>query len=126
MAELRFTILGSGSSGGVPRIGGLWGRCDPNNPKNRRMRVSIIVENNAGSRLLVDTSPDLRQQLLSNKIDKIDAVFWTHDHADHCHGIDDLRPLRFGRSSGIPGFASEATVKRLKPRFQSRFSEIIR
>ncbi|MDE1466753.1 MBL fold metallo-hydrolase [Aurantiacibacter sp. D1-12] len=119
---MKLIVLGCGTSTGVPRIGNDWGLCDPNNPKNRRTRVSIIVESNAGSRLLVDTSPDLRQQLLSNNIDKVDAVFWTHDHADHCHGIDDLRPLRFGRTSGIPGFASEATVKRLKPRFSYVFT----
>ena len=110
-------MLGSGTSTGVPRIGDDWGACDPANPKNRRTRVSIIVENNAGQRILVDTSPDLREQLLANAIGRIDAVFWTHDHADHCHGIDDLRALRFGRSNAIPGFASEATARRLRSRF---------
>lgn len=115
-------MLGSGTSTGVPRIGEDWGECDPANPKNRRTRVSIIVESDAGARLLVDTSPDLRQQLLANRIDRIDGVFWTHDHADHCHGIDDLRPLRFGRASGIPGFASRETAHRLRHRFGYVFS----
>ncbi len=110
-------MLGSGTSTGVPRIGDDWGECDPNNPRNRRTRVSIIVENDEGSRLLVDTSPDLRQQFLANKIDRVDAVFWTHDHADHCHGIDDLRPLRFGRAAPLPGFADELTARRLRHRF---------
>ena len=110
-------MLGSGTSTGVPRIGNDWGECDPADPRNRRTRVSILIESEAGTRLLVDTSPDLRQQLLDNAIDRIDAVFWTHDHADHCHGIDDLRALRFGRSGPIPGFASGETVRRLRQRF---------
>ncbi|GGD51133.1 MBL fold metallo-hydrolase [Erythrobacter arachoides] len=119
---MKLIVLGSGTSTGVPRIGNDWGECDPANPKNRRTRVSIVVESNAGTRLLVDTSPDLRHQLLANDIGRIDGVFWTHDHADHCHGIDDLRPLRFGRSAGIPGFASQATGDSLKRRFSYVFT----
>ncbi|WAT18336.1 MBL fold metallo-hydrolase [Aurantiacibacter sp. MUD11] len=114
---MKLIVLGCGTSTGVPRIGNDWGECDPAEPKNRRSRVSIIVESNEGSRLLVDTSPDLRSQLLANNIDKVDGVFWTHDHADHCHGIDDLRPMRFGRTAGIPGFASNETCHRLRNRF---------
>ncbi len=114
---MKMIMLGSGTSTGVPRIGGDWGACDPAEPKNRRSRVSIVVETGAGARLLVDTSTDLRSQLLANKIDRIDAVFWTHDHADHCHGIDDLRPLRYGRGGPIPGFAADETVRRLRQRF---------
>lgn len=110
-------MLGSGTSTGVPRVGSDWGACDPDEPRNRRTRVSIIVEGDDGSRLLVDTSTDLRHQLLSNNIDRIDAVFWTHDHADHCHGIDDLRALRYGRSGPLPGFAADETVRRLRQRF---------
>jgi phosphoribosyl 1,2-cyclic phosphate phosphodiesterase len=110
-------MLGSGTSTGVPRIGHDWGDCDPKEPRNRRSRVSIIVESAAGSRLLVDTSPDLRSQLLARQIDRIDGVFWTHDHADHCHGIDDLRPLRYGRAGPIPGYAADETVRRLRQRF---------
>jgi len=91
---VKLVMLGSGTSTGVPRIGNDWGLCDPNEPKNRRTRASIIVESAAGQRILVDTSTDLRQQFLANGIDRIDAVFWTHDHADHDHGINDLRPLR--------------------------------
>jgi len=75
-----------------------------------------VVESAAGARILVDTSTDLRSQLLAAGIAAIDAVVWTHDHADHCHGIDDLRPMRFGRGGAIPGFASEFTVRRLKQR----------
>ena len=115
-------MLGSGTSTGVPRIGNDWGECDPNEPKNRRSRVSILVENSEGARLLVDTSTDLRQQLLDNDIDKVDAVFWTHDHADHCHGIDDLRPMRFNRNAPLPGFASEVTARSLRHRFSYVFS----
>lgn len=115
-------MLGCGPSTGVPRIGNDWGECDPANPKNRRSRVSIVVENAAGARLLVDTSPDVRCQLLDNGIDKVDGVFWTHDHADHAHGIDDLRPMRFNRTSAIPGFASAETAHRLRQRFGYVFS----
>lgn len=114
---MKLIVLGSGTSTGVPRIGNDWGECDPNEPKNRRSRVSIVVESAAGARILVDTSTDLRSQLLATEIDAVDAVFWTHDHADHCHGIDDLRPMRYGRNAPIPGFGSENTVRRLKQRF---------
>ena len=119
---MKLVVLGSGTLTGVPRIGNDWGECDPNEPKNRRLRVSILVESNAGERLLVDTSPDLRQQLLAYGIDKVDGVFWTHDHADHCHGIDDLRPMRFHRSAALPGFASVETARRLRHRFSYVFS----
>ncbi len=119
---MKLIVLGSGTSTGVPRIGNDWGECDPDEPRNRRTRVSIIVESAAGTRLLVDTSTDLRQQLLANNIDRVDAVFWTHDHADHCHGVDDLRPMRYGRAAAIPGFASNYTVRKLKQRFDYVFS----
>lgn len=95
--SLTFTILGCGSSGGVPRVGQGWGACDPKNPKNRRRRCSIMVErageNGAKTQVLVDLSPDLREQLLGLGVDRIDAVLLTHSHADHVHGIDDVRPL---------------------------------
>ncbi|WP_369025221.1 MBL fold metallo-hydrolase [Qipengyuania sp. RANM35] len=118
---MKLLMLGSGTSTGVPRVGDDWGECDPKEPRNRRTRVSIIVENDAGQRILVDTSTDLRAQLLANSIDKVDAVFWTHDHADHCHGIDDLRVMRYDRSNPIPGFASEVTSARLRRRFDYIF-----
>ena len=114
---MKVKVLGSGTSTGVPRIGNDWGLCDPEEPRNRRSRVSILIESKAGARLLVDTSTDLRAQLLANGIDAIDGVFWTHDHADHCHGIDDLRPLRYGRGGSIPGYATSETVRRLRQRF---------
>ncbi|QYU70430.1 MBL fold metallo-hydrolase [Leptolyngbya sp. 15MV] len=119
---MKVVLLGSGTSTGVPRIGNDWGDCDPNEPKNRRTRVSILVESDEGKRLLVDTSSDMRQQFLDNGIDCIDAVFWTHDHADHCHGIDDLRPLRYGRKAPIPGYGSAETVRRLRQRFDYVFA----
>ncbi|HUD90336.1 MBL fold metallo-hydrolase [Sphingobium sp.] len=119
---MKVTILGSGTSTGVPRLGGEdgkadWGLCDPEEPRNRRTRVAILLESDAGSRILVDTPTDLRAQFLANDIHRIDAVFWTHDHADHCHGIDDLRPLRYGRAGPIPGFAASETVRRMRQRF---------
>jgi phosphoribosyl 1,2-cyclic phosphate phosphodiesterase len=119
---MKLLMLGSGTSTGVPRVGEDWGECDPVEPRNRRTRVSIIVENDEGKRLLVDTSPDLRAQLLANRIDKVDGVFWTHDHADHCHGIDDLRVMRYDRSGPLPGFAGEETARRLRSRFSYVFA----
>ena len=119
---MKLLVLGSGTSTGVPRVGGDWGLCDPSEPRNQRSRVSIMVESNGGSRLLVDTSPDLRMQLLGNEIDRIDAVFWTHEHADHCHGIDDLRALRYGRGGPIPGFAHSEIVRILRGRFGYAFA----
>ena len=119
---MKLVMLGSGTSTGVPRVGNDWGECDPHNPRNRRTRASIVVESEVGSRLLVDTSTDLRQQLLANQIDRVDVIFWTHDHADHCHGIDDLRPLRYGRAGPIPGFADARTGARLRQRFSYVFS----
>lgn len=114
---MKLRVLGCGTSTGVPRVGNDWGACDPVEPRNRRSRVSIMVENAAGSRLLVDTSTDLRMQLLSNEIDRIDAVFWTHEHADHAHGIDDLRVLRYGRGGPIPGYAHSEIARILRARF---------
>lgn len=114
---MKLLVLGSGTSTGVPRVGNDWGQCDPDEPRNRRSRVSIMVENAAGARLLVDTSTDLRMQLLANQIDRIDAVFWTHEHADHVHGIDDLRAMRYGRSGPIPGFAHSEIARILRGRF---------
>lgn len=123
---MKLIVLGSGTSTGVPRMGGEhgadWGLCDPAEPRNRRSRVSIIVESDAGSRILVDTATDLRAQLMAQDIHRIDAVFWTHDHADHTHGIDDLRPLRYGRAGPFPGYAASETVRRLRQRFDYVFA----
>jgi phosphoribosyl 1,2-cyclic phosphate phosphodiesterase len=119
---VKLLMLGSGTSTGVPRIGNDWGQCDPSEPRNRRMRASVLVESKAGQRILVDTSTDLRAQFLANGIDQIDAVFWTHDHADHAHGIDDLRPMRYGRGGPIPGYAVQETARRLRQRFDYVFA----
>ena len=100
----------------MPRIGNDWGDCDPNEPKNRRSRVSILVESPT-TRILVDTSPDLRNQFLDNGIDDIDAVIWTHDHADHCHGIDDLRPVFQRKRKPIPAYARPFALQSLQQRF---------
>src|ERR1700738_2327662 len=94
--SLALTILGCGSSGGVPRVAQGWGACDPENPLNRRRRCSVLLERGereAKTCVLVDTSPDLREQLLDAAVDRLDAVVMTHSHADHTHGMDDLRPL---------------------------------
>ena len=90
------TILGCGSSGGVPRVGQGWGACDPRNPRNRRRRCSILVERRSeagATTVLVDTSPDARAQLIDANVTRLDAILMTHAHADHTHGIDDVRPL---------------------------------
>lgn len=114
---MKVTILGCGTSHGVPRIGNVWGACDPNNPKNKRRRVSILVEDDKGTRLLVDTSPDLREQLLDARVDHLDGVFYTHDHADHSHGIDDLRGVYHCMRSKIPVYGDARTVSTLRKRF---------
>ena len=124
MAELRFTILGCGSSGGVPRLGGHWGDCDPENPKNARRRCSLLVERiaeNGTTRVLIDTSPDLRNQLLDAGIGKLDAVAYTHSHADHVHGIDDLRMIVFNMRARLPVWADGATQNDLLSRFGYAF-----
>ena len=121
---LRFTILGCGSSGGVPRIGGHWGECDPANPKNRRSRCSLLVERiGAGgiTRALIDTSPDLREQLLRANIATLDAVIYTHAHADHLHGLDDLRQITFNMHARLPVWADGDTTEALINRFGYAF-----
>lgn len=124
MATMRFTILGCGSSGGVPRIGGLWGDCDPANPKNRRTRCSLLVERvgTAGTtRLLIDTSPDMREQLLRAGIATVDAVAYTHSHADHVNGLDDIRQIVFNTHRRVPIWADGATQEALLARFSYAF-----
>jgi len=120
----RFTILGCGSSGGCPRIGGEdgadWGVCDPAEPKNRRQRGSFLAERSGPdgvTRVLVDTSPDLREQLLDARVSALDAVLFSHDHADQTHGIDDLRPLTFHMGRRIPVYLDDATAGALRQRF---------
>ena len=135
--KLRVTILGSGSSGGVPRFGGAdgagdWGSCDPNEPKNRRTRCSILVQREHSefgfahdkvTSVLVDTSPDMREQLLAARCSRLDAVLFTHDHADQCHGIDDLRVLALQMRRRLPAYIDMATAAELVERFRYCFSQ---
>ena len=126
--RLRITVLGCGSSTGVPRVGNIWGNCDPNNPKNRRLRSSILVEKlspDGITRVLIDTGPDLRAQLLGANIQQLDAVLYTHGHADHMHGIDDLRGLfilnrrRVPIYYDVPGSVDKSHLRVLRYDIQS-------
>lgn len=121
MSVGRFTILGCGSSGGVPRLGNQWGACDPENPKNRRLRCAGLVERygekSAATRVLVDTGPDIREQLLAMRVSDLDAVLYTHDHADHTHGIDDLRVLVYLMKRRIDCWYDAGTGESLRARF---------
>ena len=121
---LTLTILGCGSSAGVPRPALGWGRCDPNNPKNRRRRCSLLAErtSNIGTtRVVIDTSPDLREQLIDTNVDHIDAVFLTHEHADQTHGIDDLRSVVLHQRRRIPVYLNQSTAKDIMHRFSYCF-----
>lgn len=120
---MRVTMLGCGPSWGVPRIGGEWGRCDPANPKNRRRRVSVLVEEGQ-SVLLIDTSPDLREQLLSAAARRIDAVLFTHAHADHLHGIDDLRSVNWLMQRAIPVYGTSDDITEIRRRFGYVFDPV--
>jgi len=123
--NLTFTILGCGSSGGVPRPGTGWGACDPANPKNRRRRCALLVERRRGqdvTRVLVDTGPDLRDQLIDADVDWVDAVLYSHEHADHTHGIDDLRGLFLHRRRRVDVYADDATSRMLMTRFAYCFA----
>ena len=122
--SLRITILGSGSSGGVPRVGGDWGLCDPENPRNRRRRCSLLLEQAQGNgvtRVLIDTSPDLREQMLSADVRDIDGVWYTHEHADHTHGIDELRGFYLRTEKRVPVWADAPTAAMLMSRFSYCF-----
>lgn len=118
--SFKLTILGSGTSSGVPRIGNDWGICDPTEPKNRRSRVSILVES-ATTRILIDTSPDMRAQLLDAGVGHLDAVVFTHSHADHVHGLDDLRQIVFNMRKRLPVWADGPTQEALFARFGYAF-----
>ena len=119
---MKITVLGCGTSTGVPRIGNDWGRCDPEEPRNRRLRSSILLESQ-GERLLIDCGPDLRQQLLNAGISRIGGMIVTHDHADHCHGIDDIRPLSQGLGRPLPVYARALVLERLQQRFAYAFTQ---
>jgi phosphoribosyl 1,2-cyclic phosphate phosphodiesterase len=119
--SLTFTMLGCGSSMGVPRVALGWGDCDPNNPKNRRRRCSLLITqtNAAGqqTRVLIDVSPDCREQLLDAQVDWLDGVLITHEHADHTHGVDDLRPLFVHKRRRVDVYLDEATSRAMHARF---------
>lgn len=133
----RFRILGCGSSGGVPRIGNDWGNCDPSEPRNRRLRSSFLVEkwdsaalrdgsaadDNTLTRLLIDSSPDVRAQLLAANVGTLDGVAYTHNHADHTHGIDDLRVVFFNIKRRLPVYIDEVTAADLKGKFSYCFEQ---
>ncbi|CRL13624.1 MBL fold metallo-hydrolase [Phaeobacter italicus] len=124
MGALRFTILGCGSSGGVPRLGGHWGDCDPTNPRNLRRRCSLLVERDGPdgtTTVLIDTTPDMRSQLLDTGTGRLDGVVYTHSHADHVHGIDDLRMIVFNMRERVPVYADGDTQNALLSRFGYAF-----
>ncbi|MBA3670015.1 MAG: MBL fold metallo-hydrolase [Sphingomonas sp.] len=119
---MKVRILGCGTSTGVPKIGNDWGQCDPSEPRNRRLRSSILVET-GGARILVDCGPDLRAQLLAADVSHIDGLIVTHDHGDHVHGIDDLRPLSANLGGPVPVYARAATLKAVEQRFAYAFAQ---
>ena len=121
---MRITILGCGSSGGVPRLGGVWGACDPAEPRNARRRCSILVErvtDEGTTSVLIDTSPDMRSQLLDAGVGRLDAVLYTHAHADHVHGMDDLRMIVINMRARLPVWADQPTHDALMDRFGYAF-----
>jgi phosphoribosyl 1,2-cyclic phosphate phosphodiesterase len=117
---MKVRVLGCGTSSGVPRIGNDWGSCDPSNPRNRRSRAAILADI-AGERLLVDCGPDLREQLLAARVGTVDRVLITHDHADHCHGLDDLRQLAQNKGAAVPVWGRPEVLARLANRFGYAF-----
>ncbi|HZU52179.1 MAG TPA: MBL fold metallo-hydrolase [Sphingomicrobium sp.] len=117
---MKVRILGCGTSTGVPKIGNEWGACDPSEPRNYRLRTSIMVES-AGNRMLVDCGPDLRQQLLAAEVNPLDGVIVTHAHGDHCHGIDELRPVSQAIGGPVPLYARPDVLEELQQRFAYAF-----
>lgn len=113
---IRAIVLGSGGATGVPMIGRGWGKCDPNNPKNRRRRPSLLVQWD-NHNILIDTSPDLRQQLLDTEVSRLDAILFTHSHADHLHGIDDVRDVNRAMRDWIDAYADAQTLDEIRNRF---------
>lgn len=123
---MKLTFLGTGTSFGVPQIGCHCARCRSTDPRDRRTRVGAVVETDRGTRLLLDTPPELRLQLVTNGIDWVDAVLFTHDHADHTHGVDDIRAITVRRDAPLPMYGPPATLENLAKRFPYIFDESIR
>jgi phosphoribosyl 1,2-cyclic phosphate phosphodiesterase len=119
---LKIRILGCGTSTGVPKIGNDWGQCDPSEPRNQRLRTSILVES-AGERMLVDCGPDVRQQLLAAGVNHLNGVIVTHAHGDHCHGIDELRPVSQAMNAAMPLYGRSEVLDELKHRFAYAFGQ---
>ena len=119
---MKVRILGCGTSTGVPKIGNDWGRCDPDEPRNYRLRTSIMVES-GGEHMLVDCGPDLRQQLLAARVNRLAGVIVTHGHGDHCHGIDELRPVAQAIGGPVPLHARAEVLKELDERFGYAFAQ---
>lgn len=123
---MRVILLGTGGSAGVPMIGGAdgrgdWGKCDPAEPRNRRTRASIVIEGREGGRLLVDTAPDMRSQLLDCAIPSVDAILYTHAHADHITGLDDVRILNRIAGRPLEAFGTETALEEISTRFRYAF-----
>jgi len=123
MKKIEVEILGCGSSSGVPAIGNYWGDCNPNNPKNRRLRSSILIKSPKSS-IIIDATPDLRQQLLNAKVKYLDAVLITHTHADHINGIDDFRFLNVLMKKDINLYATKEVLEKLNERFGYVFEKL--
>lgn len=122
-AALRVTVLGCAGSLGTPLVGNRWGACDPTEPRNRRRRPSILVETPEES-VLVDTGPDCRAQLLDARAERLTRILYTHEHADHVHGLDDIRPLVFGRDTPIPAYADDPTATAIVDRFAYAVADV--
>ena len=119
---MKIRILGCGTSTGVPKIGNEWGQCDPNEPRNRRLRTSILVTS-AGERMLIDCGPDLREQLLGADVSRLDGLIITHAHGDHCHGIDELRPVAAALGGPVPLYSRRGVLDELEHRFGYAFEQ---
>ena len=123
---MRLTFLGTGTSFGVPQVGCRCAVCQSPDPRDTRSRVGALVESDGGTRLLIDTPPELRLQLIANGVDRLDAVLFTHEHADHTHGVDDIRAISNRRAAPLPMYGPAETLRRLEDRFPYIFNEAMR